>query len=91
MTAAHLTILRLLADGPRLGQELVDRSEGALCRGTVYVHLAALEDDGLVASEEEPREGALAPRRRYRLTDGGRRALAAEDERNADATVLSPW
>jgi DNA-binding transcriptional ArsR family regulator len=36
-----------------LGLELVERSGGALKRGTVYVHLARLEAQGLVASEYE--------------------------------------
>src|SRR5436305_14677891 len=71
----RLALLRLLADEPRNGYQLIqaieERSEG-LWRpspGSVYPTLAQLEDEGLVRSVES--EGA----RRFELTDAGREHL----------------
>ena len=50
---AQATIIELLADGPSYGSDLVDRSNGWLRRGSVYVHLSNLEREGLVRSWEE--------------------------------------
>jgi PadR family transcriptional regulator, regulatory protein PadR len=73
-------ILELLASqGPLYGLQLVERSEGALKRGTVYVTLGRMEAKGLVESEEQPLPpGAIGlPRRTYRLTAPGERLLRA--------------
>lgn len=73
-------ILELLAaSGPTYGLQLVERSAGALKRGTVYVTLGRMEDKGLVASEQEPQPpGAIGlPRRMYRMTGLGERMLRA--------------
>jgi len=78
MNACHLTILHLLATGPKTGRELVDGADGALQRGTVYVHLQALEDRGLVTSEALPVEGRGLPLRRYAITDAGRDLVTDE-------------
>lgn len=78
MNDAHLTILHLLATGPKTGRELVDGADGALQRGTVYVHLQALEDRGLVTSEALPVEGRGLPLRRYAITDAGRDLVTDE-------------
>jgi len=61
------------------GLQLVDRSEGELKRGTVYVTLARMEAKGLVQSEQEPLPaGAIGlPRRIYRPTSLGERMLRA--------------
>ncbi len=72
MNDAHRTILHLLATGPKTGRELVERADGALQRGTVYVHLQVLEDRGLVTSEALPVEGRDLPLRCYAITDAGR-------------------
>ena len=42
----------LVSGGPMYGLQLVDRSEGELKRGTVYVTLARMEAKGLVQSEQ---------------------------------------
>lgn len=42
------TVLSLLARGPLTGADIVARSDGRLSRGTVYVHLAAMERDGVI-------------------------------------------
>lgn len=69
----------LVSCGPLYGLELVDRSEGGLKRGTVYVTLGRMEAKGFVTSEQEDMpEGAIGlPRRRYRPTGLGERALRA--------------
>jgi PadR family transcriptional regulator, regulatory protein PadR len=71
----------LVAAGPLYGLELVERSAGALKRGTVYVTLSRMETKGFVTSEQEdPPAGAIGlPRRRYRPTSRGERALRAWD------------
>jgi DNA-binding PadR family transcriptional regulator len=81
----RLALLRLLAEEPRNGYQLMqaieERSEG-LWRpspGSVYPTLAQLEDEGLVRSVEA--EGA----RRFEITDAGREHL----ERRADEPA--PW
>jgi PadR family transcriptional regulator, regulatory protein PadR len=73
-------ILELLATGgPMYGLQLVERSDGGLKRGTVYVTLGRMETKGLVASEQEtPDPGAIGlPRRLYRPTALGTRMLRA--------------
>jgi DNA-binding PadR family transcriptional regulator len=81
----RLALLRLLAEEPRNGYQLMqaieELSEG-LWRpspGSVYPTLAQLEDEGLVRSAEA--EGA----RRFEITDAGRSHL----ERRADEP--DPW
>ncbi len=73
-------ILELLtAEGPMYGLQLVERSEGALKRGTVYVTLGRMEAKGLIQSQQEPiAPGAIGlPRRNYRPTALGERVLRA--------------
>lgn len=73
-------ILELLASsGPMYGLQLVDHSEGALKRGTVYVTLGRMEAKGLVESQQEAvSPGSIGlPRRIYRPTALGARMLRA--------------
>jgi len=73
-------ILELLVEnGPMYGLELVDRSAGALKRGTVYVTLGRMEAKGFVESSHEPLPagGIGLPRRMYRPTALGERMLGA--------------
>jgi DNA-binding PadR family transcriptional regulator len=81
----RLALLRLLAEEPRNGYQLMqaieERSEG-LWRpspGSVYPTLAQLEDEGLISSVEA--EGA----RRFEITDAGREHLAGREDEPA------PW
>jgi len=81
----RLALLRLLAEEPRNGYQLMqaieERSEG-LWRpspGSVYPTLAQLEDEGLIQSVDT--EGA----RRFEITDAGREHL----ESRADEPA--PW
>lgn len=77
LSSKQAVLLELLGAGERYGLELVDRSGGAVKRGTVYVTLARMEDAGLVASrqEEQPPPGGGLPRRLYRPTAFGERLL----------------
>ena len=61
------------------GLQLVERSDGALKRGTVYVTLGRMESKGFIESEQEPpNPGAIGlPRRIYRPTALGERMLRA--------------
>jgi DNA-binding PadR family transcriptional regulator len=69
----------LVSDGPMYGLQLVERSDGALKRGTVYVTLGRMEAKGFVVSQQEPAPpGAIGlPRRIYRPTALGERMLRA--------------
>lgn len=80
MRRPQRVILELLrAKSPDYGLGLVERSEGRLRRGTVYVHLHSLEDDGFVKSFTRPGEDLSMrggrPRYWYRLTGKGRKKL----------------
>jgi DNA-binding PadR family transcriptional regulator len=66
-------LLDLLEGRERFGLELVERSGGAVKRGSVYVLLARMEAKGFVESRQEERApGAIGlPRRMYRATSYG--------------------
>lgn len=75
----QLILALLVSDGPMYGLQLVEHSDGALKRGTVYVTLGRMEAKGLVESEQEPLPpgGIGLPRRIYRPTALGERMLRA--------------
>jgi DNA-binding PadR family transcriptional regulator len=81
----RLALLRLLAEEPRNGYQLMqtieNRSEGRWrpSPGSVYPTLAQLEDEGLIRSAEA--DGA----RRFEITDAGREHLASRLDEPA------PW
>src|SRR5580658_215976 len=85
----HL-ILDLLQERESFGLELVERSGGALKRGTVYVTLARMQDKGYVTSHTEAAPpGAIGlPRRRYRPSAYG---LAAFNVWNRAERALARW
>jgi PadR family transcriptional regulator PadR len=77
--ALEFCVLALLRDGERYGFDLVKalgEVDGMVTsEGTIYPLLSRLRKDGLVASKwEESPSGP--PRRYYRLSAEGRRALA---------------
>lgn len=79
MTELEATVLRLLARGrERHGLELERESDGVLKRGTIYVLLGRMVEKGLVVSRVEEKNPTAAglPRRFYKSTEYGRRALA---------------
>ena len=76
----YLIVNLLIGNGskPMYGLELVERSDGALKRGTIYVTLGRLEDKGYVTSEKESEQPGIAmPRRHYKVTGEGRRVFQA--------------
>ena len=80
LSGAEHRILELLAsDGELYGLQLVERSQGRLKRGTVYVTLQRMEDKELVESRLESRQTPLPglPRRLYRPTRSGLALLRA--------------
>jgi DNA-binding PadR family transcriptional regulator len=75
----RLILEMLVEHGEMFGLQLVQASRGRLKRGTVYVTLGRKEEKGFLESEQEARHpGAIGlPRRRYRPTALGERALRA--------------
>src|SRR3954468_14030226 len=75
LSATERLILDLLREQDLFGLQLVDRSEGALKRGTVYVTLGRMQEKGYVESRTEPLPpGAIGlPRRWYKPTPYGLR------------------
>jgi DNA-binding PadR family transcriptional regulator len=67
----------LTSEGELFGLQLVERSGGALKRGTVYVTLGRMQEKGYVESRTEPlAPGAIGlPRRLYRPTAYGAAVL----------------
>ena len=79
MSRTESLVMELLRGRERYGLELVDRSDGALKRGSVYVILARMEEKGFVESRLEdrpPNAGGMA-RRLYRATPYGRKVHGA--------------
>jgi DNA-binding PadR family transcriptional regulator len=80
-------ILELLLGNSRemFGLELVDASDGNLKRGTIYVTLQRMKEKGFLDSKPEPRclPEIGIPRRLYRATGLGERALAARQAAQA--------
>ncbi len=96
LSGTEQTILALLMHERDLfGLQLVERSRGAVKRGTVYVTLGRMQTKGYVESRTEPpARGAIGlPRRLYRPTAYGaavfkawaRAARALERLRPAEA------
>ena len=79
LSTTERLILDLLRERELFGLQLVEQSEGALKRGTVYVTLGRMQDKGYVESRTEPLPaGAIGlPRRWYRPTDYGMRVYNA--------------
>jgi PadR family transcriptional regulator len=72
-------VLALLKDGPRYGGEVIQllRGKGQLLvsEGTIYPLLSRMRADGLVETEWRDTPGG-APRRYYRLSRPGQKAVA---------------
>jgi DNA-binding PadR family transcriptional regulator len=80
----RLYLLALLNEGPRHGYEIIQSLEERFnglyspSAGTVYPRLAKLEEEGLVERTEDGRKGT------YRITEAGRREVAAREFDLAD-------
>lgn len=74
-------ILEMLVNSGRelYGLEMVEASDGALKRGTIYVTLQRMQEKDLIGSKQEPRSAPEIgiPRRLYWITGHGARVLAA--------------
>jgi len=90
-------VLGLLEERPHYGHELVRRLSSAdgllISEGTIYPLLARMRREAQVVTEWQE-SAAGPPRRYYRLTDAGRRALADFRQswkrfRNAVESVIS--
>jgi PadR family transcriptional regulator, regulatory protein PadR len=83
LSFSAVAVLHAVASGVRYGFDIMDHTD--LPSGTVYPALSRLERDGLVRSHWENLEKAHGdrrpPRRYYRVTPHGERALAAALER----------
>jgi PadR family transcriptional regulator PadR len=79
MSRTESLVMELLRGRERYGLELVDASQGALKRGSVYVILARMEEKGFVESRQDecPSGASGPPRRLYRATDYGRKVHGA--------------
>jgi len=79
MSNTESLVMELLRGRERYGLELVDASDGALKRGSVYVTLARMEEKGFVDSRQEERDQGISglPRRLYRATPYGRKVHSA--------------
>lgn len=83
----------LISSGQELyGLEMVEESQGALKRGTIYVTLQRMQEKDLIDSRQEPRSAPEIgiPRRLYRFTGHGARVFAAHQAaRSAFETALA--
>jgi PadR family transcriptional regulator len=83
LSVAALTVLHAVASGTSHGFDVIDNT--GLPGGTVYPALSRLERDGFVSSAWEDvavaRESGRPPRRYYRVTRTGVRALNEALER----------
>jgi PadR family transcriptional regulator, regulatory protein PadR len=91
MSPTESLVMELLRGRERYGLELVDASDGALKRGSVYVTLARMEEKGVVESRQEDRVQGNSglPRRLYRATPYGRKVHSAFATLR-DALALKP-
>jgi DNA-binding PadR family transcriptional regulator len=80
LTPTEAVALGLLANAgsnEKYGYEMVQESGHAIKLGSVYVILSRLQDKGFVESRKEPSPKQAIPRRLYRITGLGSRALNA--------------
>ena len=91
MSRTESMVMELLRGRERYGLELVDASDGALKRGSVYVILARMEEKGFVDSRQEDRAPGESgsQRRLYRATPYGRKVHGAFAQLRA-ALALKP-
>ncbi len=78
ITGAEFSILKMLVDNgakPMYGLELVERSDGKLKRGSVYVLLDRLDSKGFVVGKKEDSSTVAVPRKLYRITATGRKVF----------------
>src|SRR5438067_4924454 len=80
MSATEYLIMSLLiGNGGRemYGMQMIEKSQGKLKKGTIYVLLGRLEEKGYVKGRTEMVEGSAIPRRMYRPTGHGHKVFEA--------------
>ena len=80
LSGKEMVIMNLLTSnrGEQYGLQLIEHSNGALKRGTIYVTLHRLEEKGYVKSRtEDAAPGIAQPRRLYKPTGLGARVFNA--------------
>jgi PadR family transcriptional regulator PadR len=91
----ELLVLEMLIQSGRelFGLEMVEASNGALKRGTIYVTLQRMQEKGLVDSKPETRTAPEIgiPRRLYKVTGYGERVYRAYEAawREFNPTAIS--
>ena len=88
MASKELLVLRLLAEHPRglYGSEMVNLTEGALGRATIYTLLQRMVDKGFLTEVVDPPTASLSmSRTRHKLTAKG----AAEFDRSLNELGLT--
>ena len=82
----EVEVLRLLVGGRELyGLEMIKRSKGALKRGSIYVVLGRMENQGFIKGREVKEKGTPGmPRRLYRISGLGERAFATWEVAQAE-------
>ena len=80
MTKSEFAILEVLCNhGSELyGLDIVRLSDKKVRRAGLYAYLNRLEDMGYISSREEDAE-VVVPRRMYKVTDQGRKALEPKE------------
>jgi DNA-binding PadR family transcriptional regulator len=78
LSETEFLIMSLLTEAGKdtYGLELVQKSDGKLKKGSVYVLLGRLEDKGFVEGRFEV-EGSAIPRKLYKATGQGRKVFQA--------------
>ncbi len=80
LSGKEFLIMELLeSNGEMFGLEMVDRSEGELKRGTIYVTLGRMLDKELLESWEQKGDNGAGPRVMYSATDRGKRIFKAQE------------
>lgn len=87
----HQILELLITNGEMYGLQMVQESNGALARGTVYVMLDRMADKGLVESrvDDNPQRMSGLPRRLYKPTGYGLR-VCRQWERLQALAALAP-
>lgn len=82
LSQKEFVILNLLvgAREPMYGLDLVEKSDGALKRGTVYTTLNRLEEKGYIESKREEEKPGMQPRRQYKATGAGVKVFRVAQE-----------
>lgn len=75
----ELCVLTLLSRGDAYGYEIASKlmADVGMGEGTIYPLMRRMQEDGLVSTYLVETSGG-PPRKYYRLTDGGRKTLAAQ-------------